>query len=74
MVINMRYAVDEIIDNLVKLENMDTGEVVNVDISLFPKNIKEGNIVVRKEKYIIDYEYENNRRNIIQDKLNKIKE
>lgn len=70
----MRYAVDEIIDNLVKLENMDTGEVVNVDISLFPKNIKEGNIVVRKEKYIIDYEYENNRRNIIQDKLNKIKE
>lgn len=58
MVINMRYAVDEIIDNLVKLENLDTGEIVNVDISLFPKNIKEGNIVVRKEKYIIDYEYE----------------
>lgn len=73
MVINMRYAVDEIIDNLVKLENLDTGEIVNVDISLFPKNIKEGNIVVRKEKYIIDYEYEKERRQNILDKLNNIK-
>ena len=33
MVINMRYAVDEIIDNKVNLENLDNGEIVCVDKS-----------------------------------------
>lgn len=73
MVINMRYAVDEIIDNYVRLENLDSGDIINVDISLFPKNIKEGNIVVKKEKYIIDYKYERERRQNILDKLNNVK-
>lgn len=73
MVINMRYAVDEIIDSVVKLENIETGDIINEDISLFPENIKEGNIVFRTEKYQIDYEYENKRRKMIQDKLNQIK-
>lgn len=73
MVINMRYAVDEIIDNYVRLENLDNGDIINVDISLFPRNIKEGNIVVKKEKYIIDYKYERERRQNILDKLNNVK-
>lgn len=73
MVIKMRYAVDEIIDSVVKLENLETGDIVNEDLSLFPENIKEGNIVFRTEKYQIDYEYENKRRKMIQDKLNIIK-
>ena len=73
MVIKMRYAVDEIIDSVVKLENIETGDIIIEDISLFPDYICEGNIVFKVEKYQIDYDYEKNRKKFIQDKLNKIK-
>ena len=38
----MRFAIDRINDNIVTLENIETKEMINVDKSLLPKNIKEG--------------------------------
>ena len=72
MVINMRYVVDERIDIKVNLENLDNGEIVCVDKSSLPKNIKEGNIVLKTDKYIIDHEFERKRREELQRKFDRI--
>lgn len=73
MVIKMRYAVDEIIDDKVKLESLDDGTILCVDKSFFPKSIREGNIVLKTEKYIIDYDFEKKRREELYRKFNQIK-
>ena len=36
----MKYAVDRIEENIVVLENISSGEIVNEDIKKLPKNIK----------------------------------
>lgn len=71
---NMRYVVDEIVDNKVKLESLSDKSIIIEDKSLFPNNIYEGAVVFKKDNYIIDYEYEKNRRELINDKLNRLKE
>ena len=69
----MKYSVDKIIDNIVTIENIETKEKKNININKFPKNIKEGNIVIERTKYIIDKKEEQKRRNIINNKLNELK-
>lgn len=70
---NMKYAVDEIIDKIALLENIETGQIKEVDLSLLPKNICEGNIIIEDNGYKIDKDLEKIRRERIQDKLNKLK-
>ena len=69
----MRFAIDRINDNIVTLENIETKEMINVDKSLLPKNIKEGNILIKKEIYQIDYLFEKERRNKLRSKLDSLK-
>ena len=70
----MKYAIDKILNNIVTIENLDTKEIKNISIKKFPNNIKEGNIVVKKNnKYVIDKELENTRRKLIKDKVNRLK-
>ena len=70
----MKYAVDEIIDDIAILENIETGEKKKLNISLLPNNIHDGNILVfENNEYRLDIKYEIERRNLLQDKLNKIK-
>ena len=38
----MKYAVDKILDGIVTIENIETGEIKNIGINNFPKDIKEG--------------------------------
>ena len=54
------------------MENLDNGEIVCVDKSSLPKNIKEGNIVLKTDKYIIDHEFERKRREELQRKFDRI--
>ncbi len=69
----MRFAIDRINDNIVTLENIETKEIINVERSLLPKNIKEGNILIKKETYQIDYLFEKERRNKWRSKLDSLK-
>ena len=69
----MKYVVDEIIDDIVKLENLETKEIININIKKLPKSIKEGQILLKKEYYILDKKEESKRRKLIQDKLNTLK-
>ncbi len=69
----MKFAVDEIIDNIAILENIETKEKKEVDLSILPKNIKEGNIVLEGEKYKLASDEEKTRRDAIREKLERLK-
>lgn len=67
----MIYIVDKIEDNIAVLENKDTREIINVNISCLPSLIKEGSILKYDgSKYYIDNELEIKRR---QDLLERFK-
>ena len=70
----MKYAIDRIEENIAILENINTKEKLEINITELPKGIKEGSILVFKDnKYIIDEAEEENRRKIILEKFNKLK-
>ena len=71
----MKYAVDEIIDNIVLLENIETKEKKIIKKNIIPFQIQDGTIIEIKDKQIYhDKETETKRKKIIQEKLNKVKE
>ena len=70
----MKYAVDKLEDNIVVLENLDTKEIKNVELSKFDFNIKEKDIIIYKNnKYIKDDKLKQDRLKLMQEKLNKVK-
>ena len=74
MVNKMKYAIDRIEENIAILEDINTKEKIEINITELPKGIKEGSILVFKDnKYIIDEKEEENRRKIILEKFNKLK-
>ena len=70
----MRYVVDEIVDDKVSLESLIDKSKIVVDVSLFCDDIYEGAVVIKKNKFIIDYGFEEKRRETINDKLDNLKE
>ena len=71
----MNYAIEQINEDIVVLENIVTGEKIKVNKDKLPFNIQEGNIITLKdEKYILNTEEENIRRERIAEKLNRLKE
>ena len=70
----MKYAVDEIIDNIVVLENIENGTTRKVPKDLLPKNITDGTIVFEDNGiFCIDNTLEKERKKCIQEKLNHLK-
>lgn len=70
----MKYAVDRIEENIVVLENISSGEIVNEDIKKLPKNIKEGNILIKEnDKYTLDLDTEKDRREDFRSRLERLK-
>lgn len=69
----MKYAIDQIIDNIAILENIETKEKLEVDIKLLPKNVKEKNVLVEKNgKYFKDKKEEEARLKRIEEKLKRL--
>ncbi len=70
----MIYIVDRIEDNIAVLENKETNEIINIDISLLPTNLKEGNVLrYENNTYILDNDEEEKRRQLLLEKFNKLK-
>lgn len=70
----MNYAIDRIIDNIAVCENIMTGQKIELSLSELPEGIKEGNIITKQnEKYILNSPEEIQRRERIQEKLNRLK-
>lgn len=70
----MKYSVDEIIDNVIKLENLETREIIYLNTNDLNFKVQENDILVYENgKYFRDDIYKNKRINIIKDKLEKLR-
>ena len=70
----MKYSVDEIIDDIIKLENLETREIIYINKSDIDFDIYENDILVLKNnKYIKDDELKNKRVNMLKEKLERLK-
>ena len=70
----MKYSVDEIIDDIIKLENLETREIIYINNSDIDFDIYENDILVLKNnKYIKDDELKNKRVNMLKEKLERLK-
>lgn len=70
----MKYSVDEIIDDIIKLENLETREIIYINKSDMDFDIYENDILVlENNKYIKDDELKNKRVNMLKEKLEKLK-
>ena len=69
----MKYSVDEIIDDIIKLENLETREIIYINKSDIDFDIYENDILVlENNKYIKDDELKNKRVNMLKEKLEKL--
>lgn len=70
----MKYSVDEIIDDIIKLENLETREIIYINKSDIDFDIYENDILVFvNNKYIKDDELKNKRVNMLKEKLERLK-
>ena len=70
----MKYAVDRIIEDIVVLENIETGELVEIKKHELPNEVHEGSILVKKDDvYILDENTEKERRESLRERLERLK-
>ena len=70
----MKYAVDRIENDVVILQNTFNGKIIEIKKQQLPNNISDGTILEYKDnKYYIDKDEEKRRRNILEEKLNRLK-
>ncbi len=70
----MKYAVDEIIDNIVTLEDIETKEKKYIEKDVLPEDIYDGAILIYEDNtYKLDISEETLRRKRIIEKLNRLK-
>lgn len=70
----MKYSIDKIEDNIVLLEEITTGEKIEILKSKLPCDIHEGSILTKDgNTYIIDLTLEEERRNSIKERFNRLK-
>ena len=71
----MKYIIDRVEDNIVVCENLETKEMIELDKSLLPKNIKDGNVLLfENNKYKLDLNEEELRRQRIRERFNRLKQ
>lgn len=70
----MRYIVDRIEGDIAVLESVEPKEIIEVSVYELPSSIHDGSVLVyENDKYSTDEKYEEDRKNSIQDKFNKLK-
>lgn len=70
----MKYAVDRIEENIVVLENIDTGEIMEVGLKKLPRGASEKDIVVLVDgKYVLDLQEKEKRMIDLRARLEKLK-
>lgn len=70
----MNYAVDQIVEDIVIVEDTITGEKKVIDKAVLPKEIKEGTILTLvDDNYVINDKEEEIRKERIRQKLERLK-
>ena len=69
-----KYSVDRIEDNVVVLENISTGEIIEINKSSFEFDVVEGNILVCNDGvFSLDKKEEDSRRSSLRERLERLK-
>ena len=70
----MKYAIDRIENNIATCQNLETNEMVEIDLNLLPKKVKDGTILIYEdEEYKLDLNEEELRRRQIQARFNRLR-
>ena len=70
----MKYSVDEIIDNVIKLENLETREIIYLNQNDLDFKVVENDILLYKDgKYYKDEKAKNNRIQMLKEKMERLK-
>ncbi len=70
----MKFSVDEIIDNIIKLEDLETREIRYLKKEDLDFEIKENDILILGDNgYYKDEKLKNNRINVLKEKLERLK-
>ncbi len=69
----MKYSIDRIENDVAVLESLESREIINVNITLLPQNVKEGSIIVyESNKYTKEEETELKRKKELQSRFNNL--
>ena len=69
----MKYIIDRIENNMVICENQEPKQMENFDKSMFPEQIKDGDVVIREnDTFRIDEEETENRKEYIENLMKKL--
>lgn len=70
----MNYAVDRIIEDIAVLENIETGELLEIKVNELPNEVHEGSILIKNDYgFILDEKIENDRRESLRERLERLK-
>lgn len=70
----MKYAVDKIEDNLIICEEITTGEKITLNKNEIKGKVHEGAIIIKSDSsYEVNKQEEENRKKLLQEKLNRLK-
>ena len=70
----MNFAVDKINDGIAVLENIKTGEIINVDTGILPSDTKEKDILMYNgNNYELNANEKIDRIRFLQEKMNKLR-
>ena len=70
----MKFVVDEIIDDVAKLENILDGNIIYVNVNLLPSNVNESDVLLYEDNnYILDNEKKEERYNSIKEKFERLR-
>ncbi|MDD5836121.1 MAG: hypothetical protein PUD34_02780 [bacterium] len=71
---NNKFCVDEIIDDIIKLENLTTREIIYINLSELDFCVVDGDILYYKDdKYYKDDNAKKERIKMLQEKLDRLK-
>ena len=70
----MKYAVDQIVDEIAVIEDIETGDKKEISLELLPEEVQEGNILLYQDnEYYINKEYEAVKRQSLEEKMEELK-
>lgn len=70
----MKWAVDKIINSIAIIENINTLEKKEIDITILPFSIHEGSILINKDGiYELELNEEERRRKLIEERFKRLR-
>lgn len=71
----MKYVVDRIENNICVIQNLETGEIINIEKTLLPSDVKEKDVLIRNnDEYELDSKEKEDRIELIRKKMEKLRE